>query len=63
MKPEEYAKRLYKKYKHHISLPYDGTISYSVFIVRALDQTIEEFDKSAFFNRWIDLKPYQGVDY
>ena len=61
--PEEYAKRLYKKYKYYISLPYDSTMSYSVFVVRALDQIIEEFDKSALFARWIELKPYQGVDY
>jgi len=63
LKPEEYAKRLYKKYKHQISLPYDDTMPYAVFIVRALDQAIEEFDKSSFFARWISLKPYLGVDY
>jgi len=36
---------------------------YAVFIIRALDQSIEEFDKSALFARWIALKQYQGVDY
>jgi len=36
---------------------------HAVFIVRALDQAIEEFDKSALFSRWIGLKQYQGVDY
>jgi len=61
--PEEYAKRLYKKYKHQVSLPYDGSIPYAVFIVRALDHAIEEFDKSALFARWVALKQYQGVDY
>jgi len=61
--PEEYAKRLYKKYKHQVSLPYDGTIPYAVYIIRALDHAIEEFDKSALFARWINLKQYQGVDY
>jgi len=61
--PEEYAKRLYKKYKHQVSLPYDGSIPYAVYIIRALDHAIEEFDKSALFARWISLKQYQGVDY
>jgi len=61
--PEDYAKRLYKKYKHQVSLPYDGSIPYAVYIVRALDHAIEEFDKSALFARWIGLKQYQGVDY
>jgi len=61
--PEEYAKRLYKKYKHQVSLPYDGTIPYSVFIIRALDHSIEEFDKSALYASWISLRQYQGVDY
>jgi len=61
--PEEYAKRIYKKYKHQISLPYDKTMPHAVFIVRALDRVIEEFDKSALFSRWINLKQYQGVDY
>jgi len=61
--PEEYAKRLYKKYKHQVSLPYDGSIPYAVYIVRVLDHAIEEFDKSALFARWIALKQYQGVDY
>jgi len=61
--PEEYAKRLYKKYKHQVSLPYDGSIPYAVYIVRALDHAIEEFDKSALFARWVSLKQYQGVDY
>jgi len=61
--PEEYAKRVYKKFKHQISIPYDKTMPYAVFIIRALDQSIEEFDKSALFARWIALKQYQGVDY
>jgi len=61
--PEEYAKRLYKKYKHHVSLPYDGSIPFAVYIVRALDHAIEEFDKSLLFSDWIGLKQYQGVDY
>jgi len=61
--PEEYAKRLYKKYKHQVSLPYDGSIPYAVYIVRVLDHAIEEFDKSALFARWVSLKQYQGVDY
>jgi len=61
--PEEYAKRLYKKYKHQVSLPYDGSIPYSVYIIRALDHAIEEFDKSALFASWTALKQYQGVDY
>jgi len=61
--PEDYAKRLYKKYKHQVSLPYDGSIPYAVYIVRALDHAIEEFDKSTLFSRWIALKQYQGVDY
>jgi len=61
--PEEYAKRIYKKYKHQISLPYDKTMPHAVFIVRALDHVIEEFDKSALFARWISMKQYQGVDY
>jgi len=61
--PEEYAKRLYKKYKHQVTLPYDGSIPYAVYIVRALDHAIEEFDKSALFARWVSLKQYQGVDY
>jgi len=61
--PEEYAKLLYKKYKHHVSLPYDGSIPYAVYIIRALDHAIEEFDKSALFANWIALRQYQGVDY
>jgi len=61
--PEEYAKRIYKKYKHQVSLPYDGSIPYSVYVVRALDHSIEEFEKSSVFARWIGLKQYQGVDY
>jgi len=63
LSPEEYAKRLFKKYKHQVSLPYDGTIPYSVFIIRALDHSIEEFDKSTLFSDWISLRQYQGVDY
>jgi len=62
-KPEDYAKRVYKKYKHHISLIYDKTMPHAVFIVRALDRAIEEFDKSELFARWVGLKQYQGVDY
>lgn len=61
--PEEYAKRLYKKYKHQISLPYDSSMTYAIFIVRALDHAIEEFGKSALYARWLALKQYQGVDY
>lgn len=61
--PEDYARRLYKKYKHQVSLPYDGSIPYAVYIIRALDHAIEEFDKSAIFARWIALKQFQGVDY
>jgi len=61
--PEEYAKRVYKKFKHHVSLPYDGTLTYAIFIVRALDHIIEEFDKSALYAHWIGLKQYLGVDY
>jgi len=61
--PEEYAKRLYKKYKHQVSLPYDGSIPYAVYIIRALDHAIEEFDRSTLFAKWVGLKQYQGVDY
>jgi len=61
--PEEYAKRLYKKYKHQVSLPYDGSIPYAVYIIRALDHAIEEFEKSALFAQWTALKQYHGVDY
>jgi len=63
LSPEEFAKLLYKKYKHHISLPYDGSIPYSVFIIRALDRAIEEYEKSSLYANWIALKSYQGVDY
>jgi len=63
MKPEEYAKRLYKKYKHYISLPYDDTMPYAVFVVRALDRIIEDFDKSTLYGRWIALKQYLGNDF
>jgi len=61
--PEEYAKRIYKKFKHQISIPYDKSLSYSVFIVRALDSVVAEFDKSDVFARWVALKQYQSVDY
>jgi len=61
--PEEYAKRIYKKYKHQVSLPYDGSIPYAVYIIRALDHAVEDFDKSALFAKWVALKQYQGVDY
>jgi len=61
--PEEYAKRLYKKYKHQISYPYDKSMPCQVYIVRALEYVTEEFDKSTLFSRWIALKQYQGVDY
>jgi len=61
--PEEYAKRIYKKYKRHISLMYDGSIPHAVFVVRALDQVIEEFDRSTLFQRWLALKQYYGVDF
>jgi len=63
MKPEEYAKRLYKKYKHYISLPYDDTMPYAVFVVRALDRIIEDFDKSSLYARWVALKQYLGNDF
>jgi len=61
--PEDYARHLYKKYKHHLTLPYDGTIPYAVFVLRSLDYAIEGFDKSPLFTNWIALKQYSGVDY
>jgi len=61
--PEDYARHLYKKYKHHLTLPYDGTIPYAVFVLRSLDYAIEGFDKSPLFTNWIALKQYNGVDY
>ena len=63
MSHEEYAKLLYNKYKHQISLPYDRSMPFSVFVIRALDHVVEEFDKSVLFERWISLKQFQGVDY
>jgi len=63
LNPEDYARRLTKKYKHHLGLPYDGTIPYAVYIVRALDHAIETFEKSSLFVNWILLKQYLGVDY
>jgi len=42
---------------------YDKTMPHAVFIVRALDHVIQEFDKSELFARWVGLKQYQGVDY
>ena len=60
---EEYAKSLFKKYRHQLPLAYDGSTTYSVFIVRALDQVIGGFDKSPFFQQWIALKQYLGHDY
>jgi len=61
--PEDYAKRVYKKYHNHLRAKYDETTPCAVYIIDALNQAIDEFDKSPLFNGWIKLKQYQGVDY
>jgi len=61
--PEEYAKRIHRKYKNYISLPYDSTSTYSSYIIAALNKAVAEFDKSPVFSAWLKLKQYQGVDF
>jgi len=63
LSPEEYAKKVYKKYKHIISLHYDKTMPHAVFIGRALDRAVEDFERSKIFQRWLDTQQYQGVDF
>lgn len=63
MSKEEYAKRLYRKYKRVVPLPHDRTMPYAVYVVSALDKSIEMFEGSPVFVRWIGQKQYIGVDF
>jgi len=60
---EEYAKKLYRKYKHYMPIPRESSMPYSVYVVSALNKAIELFNVSSSFGRWITLKQYIGVDY
>ena len=63
MSKEEYAKRLYRKYKRVVPLPHDRSMPYAVYVVAALDKSIEMFDGSPLFTRWLSQKQYIGVDF
>jgi len=60
---EEYAKRLYRKFKKVMPIPHDSSMPYSVYVVSALNKAIEVFNSAPAFQRWISMKQYIGVDY
>jgi len=60
---EEYAKKLYRKFRKVMPVPHDSSMPYAVYVVSALNKTIEVFNTSPTFQRWISLKQYIGVDY
>jgi len=60
---EEYAKKLYRKFKKVMPIPHDSSMPYSVYVVSALNKAIEVFNSAPSFQRWLSLKQYIGVDY
>jgi len=60
---EDYARKLYRKFKKVMPVPHDSSMPYAVYVVSALNKTIEVFNNSPAFLRWISLKQYIGVDY
>jgi len=60
---EDYANRIREKYHKDLTLPFKKVEPCSLYIIRSLNQAIEEFDKSEVFYSWLKLKQYQSVDY
>jgi len=60
---EEYAKKVYRTFKKVIPVPHDSASTYAVFLVTALNSTVERCRKDEAFRKWIALKQYNGVDY